>query len=103
MKIVHVLMVLAWSLNTRSKLNCTIENKHKEMQLRKWKLMCYSELIKTIYLIHKIKGVFGFMISITHNSVSITHNSKMVKPMTQKLVWILFSVVSSFCFHHSIH
>ena len=27
------------------------------------------------------KGVFGFL-------VSITHNSKMVGPMTQKLVWI---------------
>ena len=31
--------------------------------------------------------MFGFMISITHNSVSITHNSKYVGLMTEKCVW----------------
>ena len=30
-------MVLAWSLNTRSKLDRMRENEHKEMQVRKWK------------------------------------------------------------------
>lgn len=41
-------MVLAWSLNTRSKVDCMRENEHKEMQVRKWKQMLFSELIKTI-------------------------------------------------------
>ena len=50
----------------------------------------------------KAKGVFGFAVSITHNFVSITHNSKMVGPITEKFVWFLFSIVSSFCFHHFI-
>ena len=42
------------------------------------------------------KGVFGFLVSITHNSVSITHNSKMVGPMTQKLVWISITLFPVF-------
>ena len=40
----------------------------------------------------KAKGVFGFAVSITHNFVFITHNSKMVGPITEKFVWILFLV-----------
>ena len=41
--------------------------------------------------------MFGFHVSITHNSISITHNSKMVGPIAEKSVWFLFSVVSSSC------
>ena len=37
------------------------------------------------------KGLFGFVVSITHNSVSITHNSKMVGPMTKKSIWIFIT------------
>ncbi|KAK9985937.1 hypothetical protein SO802_030888 [Lithocarpus litseifolius] len=33
----------------------------------------------------KIKRPFGFLVSITHNSVFITHNSKMVGPITEYL------------------
>ena len=36
------------------------------------------------------KGVFGFAIFITHNSVSIAHNLKYVGPMKKKFVWICF-------------
>ena len=39
------------------------------------------------------KRLFGFCVSITHNSVSITHNSKMVGPTERKLVWICFQVL----------
>ena len=38
------------------------------------------------------------MISITYNSISIIHNSKMVGSITEKSVWFLFLVFSSFCF-----
>ena len=41
-------------------------------------------------------GLFGFLVSITHNSVSITHNSKTMRPMTQKLVWISITLFSVF-------
>ena len=40
----------------------------------------------------KAWGLFGFAVSITHNFVFITHNSKMVGPITEKFVWILFLV-----------
>ena len=40
----------------------------------------------------KAWGLFGSAVSITHNYVSITHNSKMVGPITEKFVWILFPV-----------
>ena len=42
--------------------------------------------------------VFGFLVSITHNSVFITHNSKMVGPMTQKLAWIFITLFPVFVF-----
>ena len=51
--------------------------------------------IKIEKLITTIKGSFGFAISITHNSIFITHNSKMVRPMVEKSVWILFPVFAS--------
>ena len=41
------------------------------------------------------KGLFGFAVSITRNSVSITYNSKMVRPMAERLIWILFSIIVS--------
>ena len=44
------------------------------------------------------KKLFEFAVSITHNSVSITHNSKMVGPMTQKLVWISITLFPIFVF-----
>ena len=43
----------------------------------------------------KNKGLFGFVVFITHNSVYITHNSKMVRPIAEKSVWILFPVFVS--------
>ena len=69
------------------------------------------------------KKLFEFAVFITHNSVSITHNSKMVGPMAEKSIWILFPVFVSitrfsdfwvisygnwkhilgvFCFHNSV-
>jgi len=42
-----------------------------------------------------IKGMFGFAVFMTHNSISITHNSKMVGPMAEKSIWILFPVFVS--------
>ena len=36
----------------------------------------------------KTKGLFGF-------AIFITHNSKMVGPMTEKSIWILFPVFFS--------
>ena len=39
------------------------------------------------------KGLFGFAISITHNSVSITYNSKYVGPMKKNSIWICFQVL----------
>ena len=38
------------------------------------------------------KRLFGFCVSIAHNSVSITHNSKYVGPTAEKSVWFLFLV-----------
>ena len=35
----------------------------------------------------KAKGLFGFSVFITYNSVSITHNSKYVGPMAEWFVW----------------
>ena len=40
--------------------------------------------------------MFGFLVSITHNSISIIHNSKIVGPMTQKLVWISITLFPVF-------
>ena len=42
------------------------------------------------------KGLFGFSVSITHNSVSITHNSKMVGSMAEKFVWIFITLFPVF-------
>ena len=38
------------------------------------------------------EGLFGFVVSIAHNSISITHNSKMVGPNDKKFVWFLFPI-----------
>ena len=40
----------------------------------------------------KTKGLFGFSVFISHNSVSITHNSKMVGPMAEKSIWIFITL-----------
>ena len=48
----------------------------------------------------KTKGLFGFCVSIIHNSVSITHNSKHVGPWLNGLFGDVFSFF--FFFHHSI-
>ena len=46
----------------------------------------------------KAKGLFGFSISITYNSVFITHNSKMVGPMVEKSIWIFITLFPVFVF-----
>ena len=38
----------------------------------------------------KAKGLFGFSVFITYNSVPITHNSKYVGPMAEWFVWGCF-------------
>ena len=48
-------------------------------------------VMETKLWVTKIEGVFGFW-------VSITHNSKIVGPMTQKLVWISITLFSIFVF-----
>ena len=40
--------------------------------------------------------MFGFLVSITQNSVSITYNSKIVGPMTQNVVWISITLFPVF-------
>ena len=40
--------------------------------------------------------MFGFLVFIIHSSISITYNSKMVGPMTQKLVWISITLFPVF-------
>ena len=52
----------------------------------------YSKRISYERMRRKAWGLFGFAVSITHNFVFITHNSKMVGPITEKFVWILFLV-----------
>ena len=62
-------------------------------------LFLFLDRVRRVHYVEEVKGVFGFLVFITHNSVSITYNSKMVEPMTQKLVWIsitLFLVFVSF-------
>ena len=68
---------------------------------RNWRVLgtkCNFENVGFIsYVIpNEIMGLFGFLVSITHNSVSITHNSKTMRPMTQKLVWISITLFSVF-------
>ena len=46
------------------------------------------------------EGLFGFTISITHNSVFFPHNSKYVSLMKKKKTLLRF--VFSFCFYYSI-
>ena len=46
------------------------------------------------------EGLFGFTISITHNSVFLPHNSKYVSLMKKKKTLLRF--VFSFCFYYSI-
>ena len=62
---------------------------------------------KFIYQGHENKfiqyrGVFGFCVFITYNSVFITHNSKYVGPTTEKSIWhcfhFLFSSLNSLIF-----
>ena len=59
----------------------------------------YFKIIQTTLLEQRYQmspyGLFGFVVSITYNSVSITHNSKMVGPMVEKSTWFLFPVFIS--------
>ena len=48
------------------------------------------------FSLKQTKGVFGFCISVTHNSVSITHNSKMVRPIVKKSVWFFITLFPVF-------
>ena len=61
---------------------------------RNWRVLgtkCNFENVGFIsYVIpNEIMGILGFL-------VSITHNSKMMRPMTQKLVWISITLFSVF-------
>ena len=60
-----------------------------------WSFYLIMELIMFIELCKIAKGLFGFSVSITHNSVSITHNSKMVGFMA-KFVWIFITLFPVF-------
>ena len=51
-----------------------------------------------LFFYMKAKGLFGFSISITYNSVFITHNSKMVGPMVEKSIWIFITLFPVFVF-----
>ena len=49
---------------------------------------CFLGVFVTYFmskLSREFKGVFGSLISITHNSVFITYNSKMVEPIAKRL------------------
>ena len=61
-----------------------------------WSFYLIMELIMFIELCKIAKGLFGFSVSITHNSVFITHNSKMVGSMAEKFVWIFITLFPVF-------
>ena len=50
---------------------------------RPW-LYAIRAISSTLHM--KVRGLFGFCVSITHNFVSITHNSKMVGYIVEKCV-----------------
>ena len=58
-----------------------------------------KDVLRAWHQFHQVtKGVFGSSIFITHISISITHNSKIVRPMTQKVVWLSITLFPSLYF-----
>ena len=51
-----------------------------------------------LFFYMKAKGLFGFPVSITYNSVFITHNSKIIGPMVKKSIWIFITLFPVFVF-----
>ena len=98
----QALVVLAYfTSEDNSNLNNDSDPEIQTRVLKESTLVWQGEFIickKTIKTLI-IEGLFGFAVSITHNSVSITHNSKYVGSMKKKT---MFGFVFSFCFHHSI-